>query len=87
MKRFTAFVGIDDEKGFSRYASVVARVEGDGRELYRSPVLSTAMPEILIDLDISGVSELVLISDDAAQGLGTNTNCDDHVSWADPIIE
>jgi hypothetical protein len=49
-------------------------------------VQTCALP-ISIDIDITGVSELVLITEDANVGLGNNKNCDDHVSWADPVVE
>ena len=87
MKRFRAFVGVDDEKGKSPYSSVIVRIEGDGRELYRSPMLSTSHAALAVDIDIAGVSQLTLISDDAGQGLNENKNCDDHVSWGDPVVE
>jgi hypothetical protein len=87
MRRFRSFVGIDDEKGSSPYGSALVTIVGDGRELYRSPVFTASTPRLEIDIDISGISELVLTSEDAGQGLGSNTNCDDHVSWADPRVE
>lgn len=87
MKRFRAFVGVDDEKGKSPYSSVIIRIEGDGRELYRSPILSTSHASLAVNVDITGVSQLTLISDDADQGLNDNKNCDDHVSWGDPVVE
>jgi len=87
MTRFRTFVGVDDEKGKSPYSSVIIRIEGDGRELFRSPVLSTTDAALAVDVDITGVSQLTLISDDAGQGLNENKNCDDHVSWGDPVVE
>jgi len=87
LRRFKALVGIDDEKGKSLYASALVRMEGDGRELFRSPVFTATQPPLPIDVDITGVSELVLITEDANVGLGSNKNCDDHVSWAEPIVE
>ncbi len=87
LRRFKALVGVDDEKGKSVYASALVRIEGDGREIFRSPVLSSPTLPLPIDIDITGVSELVLITEDANVGLGNNKNCDDHVSWADPVVE
>ncbi len=87
MKRFKALVGIDDSRRSSQHASALVRIEGDGRELYRSPVFSATTRPLPIDIDISGVSELVLISEDAGAGVGKVKNYDDHVSWADPIVE
>jgi hypothetical protein len=50
-------------------------------------MLSTSHAALAVDIDIAGVSQLTLISDDAGQGLHENKNCDDHVSWGDPVVE
>ncbi len=86
-KRFKALAGIDDERTSSEHASVILRVEGDGRELYNSGVLTARSAAVKIDLDITGVRELHLISEDAGKGLNGNKNQDDHVSWGDPVVE
>jgi len=87
LTRFRAFVGIDDEREGSRYASARVRIEGDGRELFRSSVFSARQPPVRVDVDISGISVLVLVTEDADEGLGRIKNYDDHVSWADPEVE
>jgi beta-galactosidase len=87
LKRFTAQVGLDDEKRESPHGSVIVRVLGDGRELYVSPVITIQGGPIVVEVDISGVQELLLVTEDAKTGLDSNHVCDDHVSWADPRVE
>jgi hypothetical protein len=86
LRSFSVDVGIDDERKTSRHSSVQVRIEGDGRELYRSPIMAADTAAQHVNIDITGVSELVLIADDAGSGQGNNKNYDDHVSWGDPIV-
>jgi hypothetical protein len=70
-KTFTATIGLRD--GASIVGSAVFTVRGDGRELYRSPILRVGQREI-VQVDISQVKELELLTEG---GEGHN-----HFSWA-----
>ena len=76
-ERFTASVGVDDETG-SPLASVVFRVVGDGRLLWRSGVMKCGDAPKKVDLDLTGVKNLILLVSDAGDG-----NNSDHADWAD----
>ncbi len=58
-KRFKAIVGVNDE-GDKRYDNVVFYVEGDGKLLWKSPVMKVGSKPATIDVDLTGVKELVL---------------------------
>lgn len=73
--RFAATIGCDQEVSAN---SVVFVVQGDGRELYRSPVMRRDTPLIDLDLPIKGVHRLTLILEDAGDGIIA-----DHGNWAD----
>lgn len=74
--RLQATIGIDDSMG--RRGSVVFRVIGDGRELFKSDTLRGGGKPVDISVDISGV-KLLELSTDAADGLDLG----DHANWAD----
>lgn len=59
--RFKALAGVDKAGGNA--ASVVFRVEGDGKELFKSKVLTMNSDPVTIDVDTSGVKELTLVVD------------------------
>jgi len=71
---FQAAVGVDDEVGERGSARFV--VLGDEELLARSPVLRGGDPPFLIDADLSGVRELVLIVEDGGDGINY-----DHADW------
>jgi len=71
-----ATIGIDDMIG--RRGSVIFRVIGDGRELFKSDTLRGGDKPVEISVDISGV-KLLELSTDAADGLDLG----DHADWAD----
>ena len=73
-EKFTAAFGVDD--GAPGPGSIVAKIWGDGAELYRSPVLSRGRMPVDIDIDIRGVQKLVLSVSDG--GDGSNS---DHADW------
>jgi alpha-galactosidase len=75
--RFQAFVGVDDDAVYSS-GSVVFRVVGDGRTLWKSPVMRFGQPAQAVDVDLTGVKSLLLAVGDASDGI----NCD-HADWAD----
>ena len=83
---FSVLAGIDDEVEKSPHTSVILIVEGDDKELYRSPLLTGSSTPQNIKLDITGVTRLSLVTNDAGIGEGSTLNYDDHVSWANPTV-
>ena len=83
---FSVVAGLDDEVKSSPFASVILRIEGDAKELYRSPLLLSSTTPQKIQLSIAGVSRLSLIAEDAGIGKGSTLNYDDHVSWGSPRV-
>lgn len=77
--RFISDIGVDDETGNG--GSVVFRVFADGNEIYTSGVLTGASATETVNVDITGVQELVLIVDNAGNGNGL-----DHADWADARV-
>lgn len=96
-KRFTSFVGIDDEvvpkivrdelrsaflKGYDEYKKingrVVFQIYGDGKLLWKSQVMQAGMPAQLVDVDLTGVQSMVMVTSSAADAVEF-----DHADWAD----
>lgn len=77
---------VNHQKGKPPDSSAIIRILGDSREFYPAPVLTTTSSALLVDIDISGTSQLTRISEDAWMGLDENKNCDEHVSWGDPKV-
>jgi len=75
---FAATIGCDQEVSAN---TVVLVVEGDGKELYRSPLMRQTSEPIDIELPIAGVKRLTLIVED-----GGDTYMADHANWADARI-
>jgi len=75
---FVATVGCDQEVSGN---SVVFAVEGDGAELYRSPVMRVRSTPIPIRVDIRGVRRLTLVVTDGGDGIGA-----DHADWAEAVL-
>lgn len=73
--RFRALVGVDDRANGP--GTVVFRVCGDDRELWRSPVMKPGDVPLAVDVDLQGVEYLLLESGDAGDG-----NSFDHANWA-----
>jgi len=80
-KRFTAKVGVNDAAN-KKYASVIFRVEGDGRKLFMSPVMRPGDAPLPVDVALTGIKQLVLL---AWNGEGGG-QADDHADWADATI-
>jgi hypothetical protein len=74
--RFTATVGVDDEKGSS--GSVTFSVVSDGKTLATTPVLTGSSASVNLDVDITGTQLLELVVGDGGDGNGN-----DHGDWAD----
>ena len=78
-KTFTADYGIDTEAGTK--ASAVFEIMGDNTLLFKSPVMGRFDLPKHISLNISGVKNLTLITNDAGDG-----NTDDHTDWLNPQL-
>ena len=74
-ERFQATVGVDDAAGGP--GTVVFHVFGDGKELWTSGVMKPNEKAKTIDLDLRGVKLLLLLVDDAGDGINF-----DHADWA-----
>jgi len=75
--RFTCQVGADEGGGSSD--RVIFRVLADGKELFKSPVMTVEMDALPVDLDLTGVKELLLkVEYDAG------SNSWGHANWLDP---
>ena len=79
-RRFKAMVGVDDEVGTQ--GTIEFRVLADGKTIYKSGVIRGGQPANRIDLDVSGVSMLVLVVDSGEDGMNY-----DHADWADAAFE
>jgi alpha-galactosidase len=77
--RFTAAAGIDDEVGDR--GSVTFTVLGDGATLAETGVVTGAQPAVPVDVDVTGVTELVLVAGD-----GPDNNNHDHSEWVDATL-
>ncbi len=77
--KFTAVVGVDDEK--KGQGSVVFQVFVDGRKKGETPVLHGGDAPLPLSVDITGALRLSLVVTDAGDG---NTN--DHADWADASL-
>ena len=79
--RFHALCGVDDNAKSAK-ASVVFRVLGDGKELWKSPRLSWKQDAVEADVPLGGIKLLSLVVDDAGDGQDY-----DHGNWAEAAIE
>ena len=81
-KRLTAMVGVNDA-GSKQYDNVVFHVEGDGKLLWKSSVMKVGSTPARIDVDLSGVKNLVLwLRNGDIEGMGGDGPGD----WANPTI-
>jgi len=78
--RFFAQVGVDDSAGGQ--GSVEFIVNGDGKVLWRSGVVTSGKPALPVDVKIEGVRTLTLLVTDGGDGSSS-----DHADWADARIE
>jgi alpha-galactosidase len=75
--RFTSLAGVDDETGGR--GAVTFTVVGDGKTLAQTDVVTGNQPAVPVDVDVSGVTELVLLT-----GTGPDNDKNyDHSEWAD----
>ncbi len=80
-QRFTARVGVDNDCEEPR-GTVLFRIVGDGRLLWKSPVLRSREPAASVDLKLDGIKTLVLIVNEAGDGIDF-----DHADWVDAQFE
>jgi NPCBM/NEW2 domain len=80
-ERFEAYVGVDAAMRAYKGSSVVFIVLGDGRELFRSGVMTADTPARRVSAPLAGVAELKLVVTDAGDGI----TCD-HADWAEPVL-
>ena len=78
--KFSAEVGIDDEVGDD--GSMTFEVWADGERVYESPVLTGADGAEVVEVDVSGVRELKLVTTDGGDGANS-----DHGNWAGARVE
>jgi alpha-galactosidase len=80
--RFTAQVGVDDEKRGSTRASIEFKLIGDGKTLWASGVMHADQDAKAVDVSLAGVKKLILYVSDADDG-----NYDDHADWGNAKFE
>jgi hypothetical protein len=80
-ERFEAWVGVDSEISYTKAASLVFKVLGDGRELFNSGVMRSETPAKRVSVSLTGVQELKLVVSDAGDGPNS-----DHADWADAVL-
>lgn len=74
---FSTYVGTDKNYNDNR-TTIIFRIFADGEEVYTSDVIRKDSEAEFVNLDVTGVTELKLVADDAdGSGLG------DFASWAD----
>jgi alpha-galactosidase len=76
--RFNAQVGVDDE--VNRAGSVEFRILADGKPLFKSGMIKSGDAPKAVDVDVTGVSLLILAVDS-----GDDMNYD-HADWADAFF-
>ncbi|MBI9017502.1 MAG: NPCBM/NEW2 domain-containing protein [Phycisphaerae bacterium] len=79
-QRFSATVGVDDET--AGLGSVVFKIYGDSKKIFDSGVINGPDPAQKINVDLSGITHLVLIAKSANDGVDY-----DHADWADAYFE
>lgn len=78
-RKFTTDFGIDTEAGTN--ASATFEIYGDDRPLYLSPKVGRFDMPHHIEVDVTGVKMLGLVTNDASDGIN-----DDHTDWLNPLL-
>jgi hypothetical protein len=78
-KKFTVDAGIDTEAGAK--GSATFEIYGDDRPLYISKVIKRYETPTHIEVDVTGVKMLGLVTNDGGDGIN-----DDHTDWLNPIL-
>ncbi len=77
--RFSTDIGVDTEAG--PQASVMFEIYGNDRLLFRSPLMKRYDYPKHAEVNVTGVSTLMLVVTD-----GGNGNIDDHADWLNPTL-
>ena len=78
---FECTVGVDDVIRSYGRASVVFKILGDNKELFKSETMTSDTPPVQVSVSVLGVDELRLVVEDA----DGSVNCD-HADWAEPAL-
>lgn len=80
-KNSKIFAGLEGLNGNVEKGSVVFSITGDGRQLYKSPLIRQGDTPIKVQVNLAGVKELELVVEDGGDGASG-----DHALWIDPQI-
>lgn len=80
-KNSKIFAGREGLNGNVEKGSVVFSITGDGRQLYKSPLIRQSDTPVNVKVNLDGVKKLELIVDDGGDGASG-----DHALWIDPQI-
>jgi len=80
-QRFTAIVGLDNEINNAPQASIFFQIIGDGKEIFKTPIIKAGSKPIEIDIDLKGIKTLILVVRPDKDGRDF-----DHANWADAKI-
>ncbi|MEM6800581.1 MAG: NPCBM/NEW2 domain-containing protein [Bacteroidota bacterium] len=85
---FSSDIGVDNTAPSSSPASVQFEVQGDGRQLYISPIMRAADDALSIKVDVNGVQELkLLVHELPGQSPARDPDAYDHSNWAGAVLE
>ena len=79
--RFSGFCGVDDNAR-AKGASIVFKVVGDGKTLFKSSAMQLGQAAEKVDIDLTGVKVLLLLADST----GERTDYD-HADWAEAQLQ
>lgn len=80
-KNSKIFAGLEGLNGNVEKGSVVFSITGDGRQLYKSPLIHQGDTPVNVKVNLGGVKELELVVEDGGDGASG-----DHALWIDPQI-
>ena len=80
-KNSKIFAGLEGLNGNVEKGSVVFSITGDGRQLYKSPLIRQSDTPVNVKVNLDGVKKLELIVEDGGDGASG-----DHALWIDPQI-
>jgi hypothetical protein len=80
-KNSKIFAGLEGLNGNVEKGSVVFSITGDGRQLYKSPLIRQGDTPVNVKVNLAGVKELELVVEDGGDGASG-----DHALWIDPQI-
>ena len=80
-KNSKIFAGLEGLNGNVEKGSVVFSITGDGRQLYKSPLIRQGDIPVNVKVNLAGVKELELVVEDGGDGASG-----DHALWIDPQI-